>query len=130
MGSQGWRVISSAEGEGRSTRSLRYQFEIVATRVYDALLQGTLDRVWLGDEQAGAADDAVMRVAGHVLGFSAKYDDAVGNFTYRDLTDQDETGRSLIRDLFSGFRALSGRYDPTGLSVVLVTNQPANVRTG
>ena len=121
-------MTSSAEGEGRSTRSLRYQFEIVATRVYDALLQGTLDRVWLGDEQAGAADDAVMRVAGHVFGFSAKYDDAQGNFTYRDLTVQDENGRSLIRDLFSGFRALSGRYDPTRLSVVLVTNQPASDR--
>ena len=127
-GSQRGRVVSSAEGEGRSARALRYQFEIVATRVYDALLQGTLDRVWLGDEQAGAADDAVIRVAGHVFGLSAKYDDNVGNFTYRALTDQDENGRSLLRDLFRGFLALSGRFDWTRLSVVLVTNQPASNR--
>ena len=102
----------------------------MATRVYDALLQGTLDRVWLGDEQAGAVDDAVMRVAGHVFGFSAKYDDSQGNFTYRNLTGRDENGRSLIGDLFGGFRALSLRYDATRLSVVLVTNQLASDRDG
>lgn len=120
------RRPSPAEGEGRAARSLRYQFEIVATRVYDALREDSLDRLWLGDPNVGAVDDAVLRVAGSIIAYSAKYDDAAAPLSFTNLISADERGRTLIGDLYLGYQAVKARHSDSGVTVVLVTNRPAS----
>jgi energy-coupling factor transporter ATP-binding protein EcfA2 len=119
------RRSAPSAGEERALRSFGYQYDMVATYVYRALVDGTLRHVWIGDPNAGRADDGVIWVGSEIRGIQAKYASDSSYLTFREfckITD----GRSLAGDLYHGFTALRNKFQGRPVFVYLTTTLRAS----
>jgi hypothetical protein len=119
-----------ASGERGALRGYRWQYDHIAARTYDSLLDGDFESLRLTDPAAGQVDDLVLVRRGRVDGYQFKSAEFDSYITFNQLTKEQRTrsGRaapSLVRAMADGWKALSERHE-RGF-VHLVTQQLASV---
>ncbi|MDE0294246.1 MAG: ATP-binding protein [Bryobacterales bacterium] len=119
-----------AFGERTALRGYRWQYDHIASRVYNALLDGDLKSLRLTDPEAGRVDDLLLIRRGRVDCYqfrSVEHDRAL---TFRKLignqrTKRGKTALSLLRSLADDWSRLRDQWN--NLYVHLVTQQFASV---
>ena len=94
---------SPAAGERSAVRGYRWQYDHIATRVYDALLDGDLVAVRLTDPDAGRVDDLVLVRRGRVDGYqfkSSEFDGYVTGVAAFVLTSRSQPAIDNIQGYF------------------------------
>ena len=119
-----------ATGERAALRGYRWQYDHIAARVYDALLDGDFRTIRLADPSAGRVDDLVLIRHGRTDGYQFKSVEYDSYLTFRQLISSQRTrsggnAPSLIRCLAEGWKCLRGGWD--NAHVHLVTQQLASV---
>ncbi|MDP9402624.1 MAG: DUF4297 domain-containing protein [Actinomycetota bacterium] len=104
-----------ASGERHALRGYRWQYDHIAARVYDSLLDGNFRSLRLTDPDVGQVDDLVLLRRGHVDGYQFKSVEFDSFLTFAQLTRSRRTRRgkpaaSLVRALADGWKALKTRY--------------------
>jgi type II secretory pathway predicted ATPase ExeA len=119
-----------ASGERGALRGYRWQYDHIAARAYDSLLDGDFQSVRLTDPSVGQVDDLVLLRRGRVDGYQFKSVEFDSYVTFNQLIKEQRTrsgkpAPSLVRAMADGWKALHQRYG--GSSVHLVTQQLASV---
>lgn len=122
--------LAPAAGERAAVRGYRWQYDHIAARVYDALIEGDFVALRLTDPSAGRVDDLVLIRRGRADGYQFKSVEFDGYITFNQLvrdqrTRSGEPAPSLLRSLGDGWKVLKTRWDNT--HVHLVTQQLASV---
>ena len=123
-------IHAPASGERSALRGYRWQYDHVAARAYDALVNGDFRAVRLTDPQAGRVDDLILIRRGRADAYqfkSATYD---SYFTFHQLVREQRTrsgssAPSLMRSLADGWQRLGRRWE--NAHVHLVTPQLASI---
>lgn len=123
-------INTPASGERAALRGYRWQYDQIAVRVYDALLDGDFEGLRLTDPEAGRVDDLVLIRHGRVDGYQFKSVEFGRNLTFRQaLSDQRTSGGnvapSLLRSLADGWKRL--RHQGGDTHVHFVTTQIPSV---
>ena len=113
-----------AAGERSALRGYRWQYDHIAVRVYDALLDGDLVSVRLVDPDAGRVDDLVLVRRGRVDGYQFKSSEFDGYVTFNQLTKDQRTrggapAPSLVLSLADGWNRLIDRYHNAHVHLVM-----------
>lgn len=119
-----------ASGERTALRGYRWQYDHIASRVYNALLDGDLESLRLTDPQAGRVDDLLLIRSGRVDFYqfrSVEHDHAL---TFKQVvrnqrTRSGNTAPSLLRSLADDWIRLRDQWG--NVYVHLVTQQFASV---
>ena len=119
-----------AAGERAALRGYRWQYDHIAARVYDALLDGDFISLRLTDPDAGRVDDLVLVRRGRVDGYQFKSAEFNRYLTFRQLiADQRTRGgnraSSLLHSLADGWKRLQSQHGET--HVHLVTRSLASI---
>ena len=119
-----------ATGERAALRGYRWQFDHIAARVYDALLDGDLQAIRLADPEVGRVDDLVLIGRDRTDGYQFKSVEYDSYLTFRQLIGSQRTrsgasAPSLIRSVAEGWKCLRERWDDA--HVHLVTQQLASI---
>ena len=119
-----------ASGERAALRGYRLQYDHIAARVYDALLDGEFHAVRLADPDAGRVDDLVLIRSDRTDGYQIKSIEHDSYLTFRQLIRSQRTrsganAPSLIRSLAEGWTRLRERWG--NAHVHLVTQQIASI---
>jgi hypothetical protein len=115
---------SPAAGERAALRGYRWQYDHIATRVYDALLDGDFRSLRLTDPEAGRVDDLVLVRRGRVDGYqfkSVEFDSYV-SFNRLVRSQRTRSGKpapSLIQALADGWTRLRGQHENTHVHLVM-----------
>ena len=122
---------ASAAGERAAVRGYGWQYDQIATLVYEALVDGDFLSLRLTDPDAGRVDDLVLVRLGGTDAYQFKSTRFMGYVTFRDVTRGQRTrsGRpasSLVHALADGWKRLRGGGGDT--RVHLATDQLASVR--
>ena len=123
-------INTPASGERAALRGYRWQYDQIAVRVYDALLDGDFEALRLTDPEAGRVDDLVLIRHGRVDGYQFKSVEFRQNLTFRQvLRDQRTSGGnvapSFLRSLADGWKRLRQHGGDT--HVHFVTAQLASI---
>ena len=81
-------IHTSASGERAALRGYRWQYDQIAARVYDALLDGDFESLRLTDPQAGRVDDLVLIRRGRADGYQFKSVEFDGYLTFRQVINK------------------------------------------
>lgn len=124
-------ATSPASGERVALRGYRWQYDQLASIVYDALVEQTFVSLRLTDPTAGTVDDLVLVTTHGTRGHQFKSEQPAGSITFNDLlkarkTRSGKPAPSWLRALGDGWLALGGTSATA--SVSLVTNQWASVK--
>ena len=119
-----------ASGERAALRGYRWQYDHIASRVYDALLDGDFRAVRLADPDAGRVDDLALIKHDRTDGYQFKSVGHDSYLTFQRLVGLQRTrgganAPSLIRSLAEGWTRLRERWGNT--QVHLVTKQLASI---
>ena len=120
----------SAAGERAALRGYRWQYDHIATRVYDALFDNEFLSLRLTDPNAGRVDDLVLVRRGRTDGYQFKSVEFDRPLTFKQIlrsqrTPSGNSSPSLLRSLADGWKRLQGRKG--NVHVHLVTQQFASV---
>ncbi|MXY34486.1 MAG: ATP-binding protein, partial [Boseongicola sp. SB0664_bin_43] len=123
-------TISPASGERAALRGYRWQYDHIASRVYDALLNGDLESMRLADPDAGRVDDLVLIRKGRIDCYQFR---SVGHdraLTFNDVVGKQRTrsgkdAPSLLRALADDWNRLRDQWG--NVYVHLVTQKFASV---
>ena len=122
---------SPAEGEQASLRGYQWQYDHLAALTYDALHDGTLERIRLADPEAGQVDDLVLFRRGRADGYQFRSSAHPGTITFRDFIRPQRTKGGVAKPSIAGLladgwqRLRQHRSDP---QVHFVTPSVASVR--
>lgn len=119
-----------ASGERAALRGYRWQYDHIAARVYNALLDSDLESLRLTDPKAGRVDDLVLIRTGRVDCYqfrSVEHDRALtfNNLVRNQRTRSGGNAPSLLRSLADGWRRM--RKQSSNVRVHLVTQRFASV---
>ena len=119
-----------ASGERAALRGYRWQYDHIAARVYDALLDGDFRAIRLADPDVGRVDDLVLIGRDRTDGYQFKSVEYDSYLTFRQLVRSQRTrsgakAPSTIRSLAEGWKRLRQRWG--NAQVHLVTQQLASV---
>ncbi len=119
-----------ASGERASLRGYRWQYDHIAARVYDALLDGDFRAIRLADPEAGRVDDLVLIGGDRTDGYQFKSVEYDSYLTFHRLIGPQRTrsgakAPSTIRSLAEGWKRLRERWG--NAHVHLVTQQLASI---
>ena len=119
-----------ASGERAALRGYRWQYDHIAARVYDALLDGDFKSLRLTDPDAGRVDDLVLIRRGRADGYQFKSAAFNRYLTFRQvITDQrtrsGNRAPSLLHSLADGWKGLQNQHGDT--HVHLVTQDLASI---
>ena len=122
-------IHAPASGERSALRGYQWQYDHIASLVYDALLKGDLDRIRLTDPQAGRVDDLVLIRRSRTDGYQFKsvtYDSYLtfGQIVKNQRTRGGGDAPSLLRSLADGWQRLCRRWE--NVHVHLVAKQLAS----
>lgn len=114
---------SPASGERSAVRGYQWQYDHIAARVYDALLDEELVEIRLTDPDAGKVDDLVLVSREGAHGYQFKSAEAAGAITLGRLLAPTPTrggspGPSLARSLADGWKSLAGRFGAARVHLV------------
>ena len=120
----------SSSGERSSLRGYRWQYDHIASYVYDALLDGDFEALLLTDPDVGRVDDMILVRRGRTHAYQFKSVRFDRYLTFNDLlkprrTRSVATAPSLLRDLADGWKSLRQRWP--NAHVHLVTQQLASI---
>ena len=123
-------TLGPASGERDALRGYRWQYDHIATRVYDALLDGDFVSLRLTDPNAGRVDDLILIRSGRTDGYQFKSVKFPRYLTFNQvLRSQRTRGGSdapcFVRSLAEGWESLRSRW--TNAHVHLVTDRLASV---
>jgi hypothetical protein len=116
---------SSASGERQALRGYRWQYDQLASIVYDALLNDTFVSVRLTDPDVGRVDDLVLITKDGVIGHQFKCEEPPGSITFNDFLKERRSRSnrpmpSWLWSLAEGWLALGG--ERANASVCFITN--------
>ena len=119
-----------ASGERAALRGYRWQYDHIAVRVYDALVEGDFDSLRLTDPEAGRVDDLVLIRRGRIDGYQFKSTEFGRYLTFHQfIADRHARGGnkipSLLHSLAEGWNALQARHGDA--YVHLVTQHLASI---
>ena len=119
-----------AAGERAAIRGYQWQYDHIAVRVYDAILDDDLIALRLTDPDAGRVDDLVLVRRGRVEGYQFKSAGFDSYLTFNKLLRPRRTrggtpSPSLLRLLEDGWKRLKRRHE--NAHVHLVMQQLASV---
>ena len=122
-------IHAPASGERSALRGYRWQYDHIASLVYDALLEGDLDRIRLTDPQAGRVDDLVLIRRSRTDGYQFKSVTYDSYLTFGQIVKDQRTrgggdAPSLLRSLADGWQRLRQRWE--NVHVHLVAKQLAS----
>ena len=105
-----------ASGERSALRGYRWQYDHIAARVYDALLDGDLISVRLTDPKAGRVDDLILVRNGQVEAYQFKSAEFDRNITFNQVisSQRSRSGSrvpSLIKSLADGWNTLRTQWN-------------------
>lgn len=89
-----------------------------------------LDAVCLADPEAGRVDDLVIVTGNIVTGHQVKWSVFAGEFTFNELSHEQDANTGLIRDLADGWKRLQVLYPDKTVRVRLVSNDHAHSKVG
>ena len=123
-------ILAPASGERAALRGYRWQYDHIAARVYDALLDGEFHAVRLADPDAGRVDDLVLIGRDRTDGYQFKSVEYDSYLTFRQLVRPQRTrsgakAPSTIRSLADGWTRLRKQWG--NAQVHLVAQQLASV---
>ena len=123
-------TLAPASGERAALRGYHWQYDHIAARVYDALLDGDFRAVQLADSDAGRVDDLVLIGRDRTDGYQFKSVEYDSYLTFRQLVRPQRTrsgakAPSTIRSLAEGWKRLRERWG--NAQVHLVTQQLASI---
>jgi hypothetical protein len=118
--------VPPGTGERNALRGYRWQYDQLASIVYDSLINQTFVSLRLTDPMAGKVDDLVLMTTAGSAGHQFKSEEPAGAITFNDLlkprrTRSGQPAPSWLRALADGWLALGGAAG--GARVALVTNQ-------
>ena len=121
---------ASAAGERAAVRGYGWQYDQIATLVYEALVDGDFLNLRLTDPDVGLVDDLVLIRQGRTDAYQFKSTEFTGYVTFRGVTREQQTrsghsAPSLVQALADGWKRLRDRWGNT--HVHLATNQLASV---
>ena len=119
-----------ASGERSALRGYRWQYDHIAARVYEALVNGEFRAVRLTDPQAGQMDDLILIRRGRADAYQFKSTTYESYLTFQQLVRDQRTrsgsgAPSLLRSLADGWERLRRRWE--NAHVHLVTPQLASI---
>ena len=117
---------SPADGERNAARGYKWQYDHIATHVYDALLEDDLGQVRLVDPEAGRVDDLVLVRNGRVDAYQFKSSEHPSSITFKQLIGPQQARggtprQSIVRDLAEGWQRQLRQCPDAHVSVHLVT---------
>ncbi len=114
-------------GDGERTAMLGYvpQYEIAASLIYEALLDGSLEWFRVADPEAGSLDDILIATIGRLDAYQVKWAEYTGAISYADFvrdstTKKGEEKLSLFRQLTEGWEHLNEHYKERTVKVHLL----------
>ena len=112
-----------ASGERAALRGYRWQYDHIAARVYDALLDGDFRSLRLTDPDAGRVDDLVFIRRGRADGYQFKSAEFNRYLTFRQvITDQrtrsGDRAPSLLHSIADGWKGLQSQHGDTHVHLV------------
>ena len=115
---------SSASGERQALRGFRWQYDHIATRVYDALYDGDFVSLRLTDPEAGRVDDLVLNRRGRADAYQFKSAEHNGYVTFQQIVRNQKTrsgtvAPSFVQSLADGWESLQGRTENTHVHLVM-----------
>lgn len=124
---------SPTTGEQAALAGYRWQYDQIAERVYNALIEDDFVGVRLVAPDVGQADDLVLFRRGRVDAY--QFRTGGGPLTFKRITTRRKTrsGRrqlSLVRSLAEGWKLLKSKHAPepgSNVRVRLVTDEPPSV---
>jgi hypothetical protein len=131
----GEHMSAAAEGERSAIRGYRWQYDQLAARVYDALLDDTFLSLRLTDPNAGKVDDLVLVTDGGTTGHQYKSEGDPGALTLTQLLAARQTrggnpAPSHMRALADGWVALRNASGFTQVEFVTNKRGSTNDRLG
>ena len=122
-------IHAPASGERSALRGYQWQYDHIASLVYDALIEGDLDRIRLTDPQAGRVDDLVLIRRSRTDGYQFKGVTYDSYLTFGQVIKDQRTrgggdAPSLLRSLADGWQELRRRWE--NVHVHLVAKQLAS----
>ena len=120
---------SAASGERQALRGYRWQYDHIATLVYDALYDGDFVSLRLTDPEAGRVDDLVLSRRGRTDAYQFKSAEHDGYVTFNQIARGQRTrsggsAPSLVQSLADGWNSL--RSQTGNVHVHLVMQQLAS----
>jgi len=110
-------VSDTNSGDGERTAMLGYvpQYEIAASLIYEALLDGSLEWFRVADPEAGSLDDILIATTGRLDAYQVKWAEYTDAISYADFvrdstTKKGEEKLSLFRQLTEGWEHLNKHY--------------------
>ena len=115
---------SAASGERQALRGYRWQYDHIASLVYDALYDGDFLSVRLTDPEAGRVDDLVLRRRGRIDAFQFKSAEYGGTITFNGIVQGQRTrsgsaGPSHVRSMSDGWKSLRGQTGNVNVHLVM-----------
>ncbi len=114
-------------GDGERTAMLGYvpQYEIAASLIYEALLDGSLEWFRVADPDAGSLDDILIATTGKLDAYQVKWAEYTGAISYADFVRDGTTKKgdeklSLFRQLTEGWADLNESYKERTVKVHLL----------
>ena len=101
---------SSASGEHQALRGFRWQYDHIATRVYDALYDGDFVSLRLTDPEAGRVDDLILNRRGRTDAYQFKSAEHNGYVTFQQIVRNQKTrsgtvAPSFVQSLADGWKS-------------------------
>ena len=123
-------INAPASGERSALRGYRWQYDHIAARVYDALLESDLVSVRLTDPEAGRIDDLLLVRHDRVDAYQFKSAGFHRNITFSQVVSSQRSRKgdrapSLMESLAEGWNILRSQWN--NVSVHLVTEHFASV---
>jgi len=119
--------MSTNSGDGERTAMLGYvpQYEIAASLIYEALLDGSLEWFRVADPDAGSLDDILIATAGKLDAYQVKWAEYTQAISYADFVRDGATKKgdeklSLFRQLTEGWADLNENYKERTVKVHLL----------
>ena len=126
---------SAASGERQALRGYRWQYDHIATLVYDALYDGDFVSLRLTDPEAGRVDDLVLSRRGRTDAYQFKSTEYGGTVSFNQIVQGQRTrsggaGPSLVRSLSDGWKSLLSRTRNVYVHLVMQQIASTNDRVG
>jgi hypothetical protein len=119
--------MSTNSGDGERTAMLGYvpQYEIAASLIYEALLDGSLEWFRVADPDAGSLDDILIATTGKLDAYQVKWAEYTEAISYADFVRDGTTKKgdeklSLFRQLTEGWVDLNDNYKERTVKVHLL----------
>lgn len=120
-------MSSINSGDGERTAMLGYvpQYEIAASLIYEALLDGSLEWFRVADPDAGSLDDILIATTGKLDAYQVKWAEYTEAISYADFVRDGTTKKgdeklSLFRQLTEGWAYLNESYKDRTVKVHLL----------